>query len=316
MRTLYPRIEPYRSFTLDVGEGHTLYVEECGAPGGVPALFLHGGPGAGCEQFHRRFFDPAGYRVILFDQRGSGRSTPHAEIRANDTQRLVADIEALRQHLGLDRWLLFGGSWGSTLALCYAQAHPERCLGLVLRGIFLCRPRDLLWFYQDGAGRIFPEAWRDFQALVPEAERGDMIGAYYRLLTGPDAAARLAAARAWAAWEGSAYTLTPRATTLAAFTEERGALSLARIECHYFKHDAFLQDDQLLRGMDRIKHLPGVIVHGRYDVICPVDQAVELHRRWPGAELHIAPAAGHSGGEPEITARLVEATDALLRRLA
>lgn len=309
MRDLYPEILPYRVQHLAVDDVHTLYVEEVGTPDGTPAVFLHGGPGAGCEAYHRRFFDPSRYRVVLFDQRGAGRSTPHASLENNTTRDLVADIERIREHLGIDRWLVFGGSWGSTLALAYAETHPERVTGLVLRGIFLCRPHEIAWFYQEGASRVFPDYWQDFVAPVDAAERGDMLSAYHRLLTGSDELRRLAAARAWSIWEGRTATLLPNDRVAEHFAQAHVALSMARIECHYFVNDAFLEADQLLREAGRLRGIPGVIVHGRYDVICPVENAWQLHRCWSGSELEIVPGAGHSATEPGIRARLVEATD-------
>jgi proline iminopeptidase len=316
VRDLYPEIEAAAIHHLDVGDGHRLYIEESGRLGGIPALFLHGGPGSGIEPFHRRFFDPERYHVILFDQRGSGRSTPHAALEANDTSRLVEDIERIRAFFGIERWLVFGGSWGSTLGLAYAEAHPDRVSALVLRGIFLCRPHEIHWFYQQGASRLFPDYWEDFVEPVPEHRRDEMVRAYYDLLTGDDEILRLKAARAWSAWEGRTATLEPSEAILDHFTDAYVALSLARIECHYFVNNAFLEPDQLLRDAPRLADIPGVIVHGRYDAICPVENAWELHRAWPRSELHIVPGAGHSAAEPGIRAALVEATDALARRLA
>lgn len=313
---LYPEIKPFRSFDLAVGEGHTLYVEECGNANGLPVVFLHGGPGAGCEPYHRRFFDPQRYRIVLFDQRGCGRSSPHAALEHNDTWRLVADIETIRTHLGIDRWVVFGGSWGSTLGLAYAETHPERVLGLILRGIFLCRPRDIAWFYQDGASHLFPDLWRDYLAPIPAEEQDDLLHAYHRRLTGPDEVARMAAAKAWSLWEGKTASLLGNQAVVDHFADPYVAMSLARIECHYFVHDAFLEPDQLVRDAHRLRGIPGVIVHGRYDVICPLGQAWDLHQAWPEAELHIVPDAGHSASEPGIARALVEATDAMARRYA
>lgn len=315
MHALYPPIEPRRTGSLDVGDGHQLYWEETGDPDGLPAVFLHGGPGSGCEPWHRRFFDPARYRIVLFDQRGAGRSTPHAGLEANTTPHMVADIERLRTALGVEGWVVFGGSWGSTLGLAYAEAHPERVLGLVLRGIFLCRPRDIQWFYQSGADRLFPEAWAEYRSAIPAAEHGDMVRAFHRRLTGPDRAVREAAARAWSVWEGRTSCLRPNPGVLAHFADRSVAVSLARIECHYFVHDCFMEPDQLLREAGRIAGIPGFIVHGRYDVVCPVEQALALHQAWPRAELQIVPDAGHSAAEPGITHRLIAATDALAARL-
>jgi len=315
MRTLYPYIEPYVNHSLTVDLPHVLHVEECGNPEGIPVLFVHGGPGAGCEPYHRRFFNPEAYRIILFDQRGCGRSTPHAALEGNTTQALVADIEALRRHLGIERWLLFGGSWGSTLALAYAEAHPERVQGLVLRGVFLCRPHEIRWFYQQGASRLFPDLWEEYLAPIPEAERDDLLHAYYRRLTGDDEVARMQAAKAWSLWEGRTSTLRPNADVVAHFGDPYTALSLARIECHYFVNDSFLEPNQLLRDARRLADIPGVIVHGRYDVVCPVENAWQLHRAWPRSELAIIPDAGHSAGEPGTVDALVGATDAFAERL-
>ncbi|AHE99780.1 prolyl aminopeptidase [Thioalkalivibrio paradoxus] len=316
MAPFYPAIEPNRTGRLDVGDGHRLYWEECGRPDGIPAVFLHGGPGSGCEPWHRRFFDPERYRIVLFDQRGSGRSTPHASLDANTTPHLVADIERLRVALGIERWLVFGGSWGSTLGLAYAESHPDRVLGLILRGIFLCRPRDIAWFYQSGADRLFPEAWADYLEPIPEAERGDLVAAYHRRLTDADPAVRERAAQAWSVWEGRCSCLQPNPDVLAHFAAPAVAVSLARIECHYFINGSFLAPDQLLRDAGRLARIPGMIVHGRYDVVCPVEQAVALHRAWPAAKLQIVPDAGHSAAEPGIAERLVAATDDFAARLA
>jgi len=306
---VYPSIEPYQLGWLEVGEPHRLYYEECGNPEGTPLLFVHGGPGAGCDAWCRRLFDPAAYRICLFDQRGCGRSTPHGSLTANTTADLVADIERLRRHLHVDRWVVFGGSWGSTLSLLYAEAHRSRVAALILRGIFLCRPRDIRWFYQDGASRIYPDAWEGFVAPIPEAERGDLVAAYHRLLTSDDEVARLAAARAWSVWEGRTSKLIPNDGLVATFGEDGFATALARIECHYFVHDSFLAEDQILRDVDRIREIPAVIVQGRYDLPCPMEQAWALHRAWPEAELEIIPDAVHSATEPGITDGLVRATD-------
>ncbi|MBU6417395.1 MAG: prolyl aminopeptidase [Xanthomonadaceae bacterium] len=310
MRELYPEIEPHRREHLAVDARHTLYVEECGNPDGLPVVFLHGGPGAGLSPYHRCFFDPARWRVVLFDQRGAGRSTPFADLTDNTTQDLVADIEKIREHLGIERWLVFGGSWGSTLALAYAEIHPERVTGLVLRGIFLAREEELRWFNEmDGGARcIFPERWARFRDFIPEAERGNMIEAYWRRLDSNDEAMQLAAARAWSAWEGGSTTLVHDPDAPGDFDEPHKAVSLARLEAHYFRHGMFLEPGQLLRVIDRIRHIPAVIVHGRYDIICPVKTAFELHQAWPEAEFHIV-LAGHSASDPAIVDKLVEATD-------
>jgi proline iminopeptidase len=310
MRVLYPRVDPYRSGTLPVSPLHTLYHEEVGTPQGRPAVFLHGGPGGGIEEDYRRYFDPARWRLVLFDQRGCGRSTPHAELRENTTWDLVADIERLREALGIDKWVVFGGSWGSTLALAYAETHPERCLGLILRGIFLLRRSELLWFYQDGASHLFPEAWDEYLAPIPEVERGDLMSAYHRRLTSEDPQLRMQAARAWSIWEGSTSKLHPDARLVERFSGDRFAEAFARIECHYFVNGAFLRSDtQLLDDAHRIAHLPGVIVQGRYDVVCPATSAWALHKRWPRAELRLIADAGHSISEPGIVDALVQATD-------
>lgn len=312
---LYPPIEPYRVHRLPVEAPHRLYVEEVGNPHGIPAVFLHGGPGAGCEAKHRSFFDPMRYRLVLFDQRGSGRSTPHAELGGNTTARLVADLEHIRVTLGIERWLVFGGSWGSTLALAYAQAHPERVSALVLRGIFLCRDEEIRWFYREGASWVFPDWWQDFLAPIPPEERDDLLGAYHRRLTGADEVARMAAAKAWSLWEGRSATLLPDAEVRSHFADPHVALGLARIECHYFVNRAFLEPDQLLRDAYRIADIPGVIVQGRYDLICPMRSAWDLHRAWPQASLQLVPDAGHSAFEPGIRRALVEATDRFAREL-
>ena len=309
MKDLYPEIRPYRTQQLKVDDVHTLYLEEVGDPDGLPAVFLHGGPGAGCEPYHRRFFNPERYRVVLFDQRGAGRSTPHAELSNNTTQDLISDIEKIREHLDIERWLVFGGSWGSTLALAYAQACPERVRALVLRGIFLCRPHEIAWFYQQGASRLFPDYWQDFISPVDPSERDDMLGAYHRLLTGKDELRRLAAAKAWSVWEGRAATLLPDERVASHFAQPHVALSMARIECHYFVNDAFLRSNQLLQDAARLDGIPGLIVHGRYDVICPLENAWELHHAWSGSELSIVADAGHAATEPGIRGRLVEALD-------
>jgi len=309
-RTLYPEIEPYDSGTLAVSPLHTLYYEQCGNPRGKPVVFLHGGPGAGCNPKTRRFFDPAHYRIVQFDQRGCGRSTPHAELTDNTTWHLVADIERLREHLHIERWQVFGGSWGSTLALAYAQAHPQRVTELVLRGIFLLRRWELEWFYQKGCDSIYPDAWEPYIEHIPRGERGDLIGAYYRRLTSADAAVRLAAAKAWSTWEGGTSYLLQNPDYIASTGADEFALQFARIECHYFVHGGFFEcDDQLLRDAHKLKHIPAVIVQGRYDVVCPLRSAWDLHRAWPEAELRIVADAGHSALEPGNTHELVEATD-------
>lgn len=310
MRELYPEIEPYRTGTLDVSALHTLYFEECGNPDGKPAIFLHGGPGGGIQPDYRRYFDPDRWRLVLFDQRGCGKSTPHAELRENTTWDLVSDIETLRQHLGIDRWTVFGGSWGSTLSLAYAQTHPQRCTELILRGIFMLRSRELHWFYQDGASSLFPDAWEEYLKPIPEEERHDLIAAYYRRLTSDDERVRLEAARAWSVWEASTSKLIPDPKLKEKFGESEFAAAFARIECHYFTNRGFFEpEDQLLRNADRIRHIPTVIVQGRYDVVCPMVSAWELHRAFPESELIVVPDAGHSMSEPGIRTALLDATD-------
>jgi len=316
MRTLYPAIEPYVRHTLEVDPPHKIHVQECGNPRGIPVLFVHGGPGGGCEPYHRQYFDPQRYRIILFDQRGCGRSAPHAELQANTTQALLSDMERIREHLGVERWLLFGGSWGSTLSLIYSETYPDRALGLVLRGIFLCRHEDIHWFYQNGASKLFPDYWRDFIAPVTPARRDDMVGAYYELLTGDDEVNRLAAARAWSVWEGRTSTLRSNPALVEHFGNAHFALGMARIECHYFANNCFIEPNQILNQAARLQHIPGVIVQGRYDVVCPMEQAYALHQAWPQSRIEIIDAAGHSAAEPGIADALVRATDAFAVELA
>ncbi|MGB5038967.1 MAG: prolyl aminopeptidase [Blastocatellia bacterium] len=310
MRTLYPPIEPYDTGMLPVSPVHTLYYEQSGNPDGTPVVFLHGGPGGGTKADYRQYFDPQAYRIVLFDQRGSGQSTPHANLEDNTTWHLVDDIERLREHLGIDTWVVFGGSWGSTLALAYAETHPKTCRALVLRGIFLCRRKELIWFYQQGADAIYPDLFEKYIAEIPEAERDDVIEAYYRRLTSDDEAVRLSAARAWSVWEGSTSKLISDPDAIARFDEPHLALSLARIECHYFVNKAFFDTDNwLIENVDRIRHIPAVIVQGRYDVVCPIMSAWDLHRAWPEAEFHVIPDAGHAVSEPGIVSALLDATD-------
>ena len=309
-RGLYPEIEPFDSGFLDVSTLHRIHYEQCGNPLGKPVVFLHGGPGAGCSPKARRFFDPAHYRIVLFDQRGCGRSTPHAELTDNTTWDLVADIERLREHLGIGRWQVFGGSWGSTLALAYAETHPTRVTELVLRGIFMLRRQELEWFYQSGCDALYPDAWETYLAAIPPAEHGDLMSAYHRRLTDADPAVRLAAAKAWSVWEGSTSFLLRDDAHVDGTAEDAFALAFARIECHYFVNAGFFaQDGQLLRDVGRIRHIPAVIVQGRYDVVCPMRSAWDLHRAWPEADLRIIADAGHSALEPGITHELIEATD-------
>lgn len=315
MQTFYPEIKPYQRHQIAVEPPHELYVDESGNPDGIPVLFVHGGPGAGCGKYDRRFFDPEVYRIVLFDQRGAGRSRPHAELQNNTTQKLVEDIEVIRTTLGIDKWVLFGGSWGSTLSLVYAETYPERVLGLILRGIFLCRPQDLHWFYQDGASRIFPEFWDDFIHPIPVEERGDMIGAYYRYLTGDNEILQMSAAKSWSLWEGRCATLRPNQDVVDSFTEPHRALSLACIEAHYFVNNTFLEEDQILRNADKLAGIPGVIVHGRYDMICPLDNAFALHQAWPDSQLQIIRDAGHASRETGIVDALIRATDEMAKNL-
>ena len=311
MAALYPDIEAFDHGVIELDHRHRMYYEQCGNPNGKPVVILHGGPGGGCGAKMRRFHDPKHYRIVLFDQRGAGRSTPHADLVDNTTWHLVADIERLREHLGIEAWQAFGGSWGSTLALAYAQTHPDRVTELVLRGIFMLRRWELQWFYQEGASRLFPDAWDHYLAPIPPVEHGDLISAYHRRLTSDDLATRLAAARAWSVWEGATSFLRQDPDFMSGHEEEAFALAFARIESHYFVNGGFLDvDDQLLRDAPLIRHIPGTIVHGRYDVVCPVQNAWDLKKAWPEANLVIAPTSGHSAFEPEIASALVSATDA------
>jgi proline iminopeptidase len=310
MRTLYPPLEPYESGWIEVGDGHAVYWELSGNPQGKPAVFLHGGPGGGCSSIHRQFFDPDRYRLLLFDQRGCGRSRPYACLDANTTWHLVADIERLRTLHGIERWLVFGGSWGSALALAYAQTHPERVSELVLRGIFTLRRAELLWYYQEGASWLFPDKWERFLAPIPPEEREDLMGAYRRRLVDRDPAVQVEAARAWSLWEGETITLLPNHGYSAQFGDPHYALAFARIENHYFLHGGFFEEGQLLRDAPKLAGIPGVIVQGRYDVATPAATAWELHKAWPASRLVLVPDAGHAGTEPGIQHHLVEATDA------
>ena len=315
MRYLYPDIKPYNKHQIEIDVPHILYVEESGNPDGIPVLFVHGGPGAGCESYHRRFFDPELYRIILFDQRGAGRSTPHAELEGNTTQALVSDMEVIRETLNINRWVLFGGSWGSTLSLVYAETHSDRVMGLIVRGIFLTRKKEIEWFYQEGASRIFPDYWKDFIAPIPESERGDLVQAYHKKLTGKDEIAQMNAAKAWSIWEGRTATLKVNKNVINHFGSPHTALSLARIECHYFMHDSFLEDNQILKNAGKLQNIPGVIVQGRYDLICPMESAWELHQVWNKAELKIIADAGHSATETGTVDALVTATDEMAKNL-
>jgi proline iminopeptidase len=315
MRTLYPEIKPNSSTMLTVDAPHEIYVEECGNPQGLPVLFVHGGPGAGCEPYHRRFFDPNIYRIVLFDQRGAGRSRPHAHLEGNNTAALVSDMEAIRESLGIDSWVLFGGSWGSTLSLVYAETHPDRVLAMVLRGIFLCRDEEIDWFYREGASRVFPDYWEDFLAPLSDGERADPVAAHYRRLVGNDELARMSSAKAWSIWEGRTSSLRPKQSVVDFFSDPHTALALARIECHYFVNHCFLEPSQILRDAQYLHGIPGTIVHGRYDMICPLENAWALSRAWPQAQLRVVADAGHSATEPGTVDALVQATDALPRAL-
>ncbi|MGW4637457.1 prolyl aminopeptidase [Sphaerisporangium sp. NPDC004334] len=321
MRTLYPPLEPCDSGMLDVGDGDQVYWEVCGNPDGRPVVMVHGGPGGGCTPDHRRQFDPEAYRIVLFDQRNCGRSLPHASdpavsLEHNTTWNLVADMERLREHLGIDRWQVFGGSWGSALSLAYAQTHPDRVTELVLRGIFTLRPLELRWFYQEGASLVYPDLWESYIAPIPHDERGDLISAFHRRLNDPDPDVRLPAARAWSVWEGSTITVRPNPDIIATHGEDDYAVAFSRIECHYFVNNGFLEDEQLLRDVDKIRHIPCVIVQGRYDMCTPARTAWDLHRAWPEAEFHMVPDAGHAYSEPAILDRLITTTDQFARKPA
>lgn len=310
MTTLFPPIEPYNHGWLSVGDGHEIYYEESGNPSGKPCLFVHGGPGGGASPAARQFFDPDKYRIVLFDQRGCGRSKPHASIEANTTWHLINDIELIRETLGIDRWLVFGGSWGSTLSLAYAQSHPERVTELVLRGIFLLRAQELQWFYQHGASELYPDAWQHYLAPIPDAERHDLISAFHSRLTSEDPEVRLSAARAWSVWEASTSFLIQNEDFMAQLDEPEAALAMARIECHYFVNGGFFESpNQILEAVDKIRHIPCVIVQGRYDVVCPPTTAWDLHRAWPEADFKLIANAGHSAFDPANAAALIEATN-------
>ncbi len=315
MGQIYPPIQPNQSFHLQVDDLHEIYVEESGSTDGVPVVYLHGGPGAGSDPFQRQLFDPERYRIVLFDQRGCGQSRPHAELKQNSTQHLISDMEHIRDHLGIEQWVVTGGSWGSTLALAYAQAHPERVLGIIVRGIFLSSKSELNWLYQGGAGRIFPEYWEVFSKEIPLAERDDLLGAYHRRLTGSNELVRMKTAKIWALWEARIATLLPSNVMADGFSEPHRALSIARIEADYFVNQSYLQKGQLLDNMAKIADIPGYIVHGRYDMICLAEQAWKLHRAWPMSELYIVQAAGHAASEPGISAALIEAGNGLLQRI-
>ncbi len=310
-RPLYPEIEPFKTEYLKVSPLHEVYVEQSGNPDGIPVVFLHGGPGGGTDPKHRRFFDPKHYRIVLFDQRGCGKSKPRSELQENDTWSLVEDMELIRKHLGFRYWIVFGGSWGSTLALAYASKHAAKVKGLILRGIFLCRKEEIRWFYQEGASWVFPDLWEDYVNAIPEAERGDFVAAYHKRLTGSDEAERLKAAQAWSKWEGATSKLHFDPGMVQSFDDPAHALEFARIENHYFTHNAFFEfDNYLIESVEKFRHVPAVIVQGRYDMVCPVKSAFDLHRAWPESQLHVVPDAGHSAWEPGIQSKLVEATDA------
>ena len=312
---LFPPIEPYRHGELDTGDGHTVYWELCGNPDGIPAVFLHGGPGSGCAAVHRRLFDPERYNVLLFDQRGCGRSRPHASLENNTTWHLVEDMETLRQDImGADKWVVFGGSWGSTLALAYSQTHPEHVRGLIVRGIFALRRSEIQWFYQEGASWLFPDHWENFLAPIPERERGDLVSAYHRRLTGDDKAEQLRAARAWSTWEDHTITLLPSATHAQAHAADERALAFARIENHYFVNGGFMEEGQLIRDAYKLKEIPGVIVQGRYDACTPARTAWDLHKAWPEAAFHLVPDAGHAFDEPGTLKHLIAATNAFAQK--
>lgn len=315
MKPLYPPIKPNEQYQLKVDDLHTLYVEESGTKEGIPVLFIHGGPGAGTTADDRRYFDPLQYRIILFDQRGCGRSTPYASIEKNTTQDLLNDMEKIRQHLGISRWVLFGGSWGSTLALLYTQKHPDRVMAMILRGVFLNREKELKWFYQNGgASAIFPEYWEEFLLPIPEEERENMIEAYYKRLTGEDELARMNAAKHWSQWEAQCATLNPCKTVCERFTTAHTALSMALLETHYFRNHSFLTPNQILLNSYKFEGIPGIIVHGRYDIICPFENARLLHQAWPGSELYAVRDAGHSAQESGIRDALINATQTIAQR--
>lgn len=314
LRSFYPEIEPFETGFLDVGDGHVIYWERVGTKGAKPAVFLHGGPGGGITPAQRRVFDPALYDVILFDQRGCGKSTPHAHLEANTTWHLVSDIERLREMIGADQWLVLGGSWGSTLALSYTETHPSRVSELVLRGIYTVTKAELDWYYQFGVSEMYPDRWEKFIAPIPEDERDDLMMAYHRRLTGDDKAVQLECARAWSQWEGATISLIPSLQQIENFGEDHYAIAFARLENHFFVNHGWLEDGQLLRDADKLKGIPGVIAHGRYDMPCPLRYAWQLSKAWPDAELHIVEASGHAMSEPGILDQLIRATDRFARK--
>jgi len=316
MTSLYPKIKPYATHEVTVDDPHVLYVEECGDCDGIPVLFLHGGPGTGIEPYHRQYFNPDKYRIILFDQRGSGKSTPHACIEKNTTRDLIRDIEFLRKKLSIEQWIVFGGSWGSTLALAYAQAFPDNVSALVLRGIFLCRQKELDWIYKSGASKIFPDYWQDFLSPISEDARNNLLTAYSKILNGKNEIAKMAASKAWSIWEGRTASLTEKKEVISHFSSSKIATAVAMIECHYFINHGFLEENQLISNVDKIRHIPGYIVQGRYDMICPVESAWELHRAWPEAHFSIVKDAGHAGSENSIASMLVSIMNELARQIA
>lgn len=310
MKKMYPELEPYKTGRLKVSDLHELYYEECGNPNGDPVVFIHGGPGGGISPKNRRYFDPQHYRIVLFDQRGCGKSTPHAELEENNTWNLVEDIEKLRKHLDVNKWHVFGGSWGSTLSLAYSQTHPQAVKSLCLRGIFLCRKKEIQWFYQEGASKLFPDFWEKYIEPIPQSERGDLVKAFYKRLTSPDKDERFQAARAWSVWEGSTSRLVPDNELMHDFDDPEFAIAFARIECHYFTNGAFFETDNwLIENVGKIRKIPAEIVHGRYDVVCPIENAWELHKAWPESKLHIVADAGHSAMEDGIIHHLVDVMD-------
>lgn len=311
MLTLYPAIQPYATYNIPVDNLHTLYVEESGSKHGIPIVYIHGGPGSCCDPDNRRFFDPEKYRIILFDQRGCGKSTPHAELKNNTTKFLIEDLELIRKHLGIESWVLFGGSWGSTLALLYAESHPKKVIGMILRGISLCRKQNLSWLYDDknGAASIYPDYWQEFISVIPKYKQNNAVAAYYKILTSNNEVARMAAAKAWAKWSAVCATLDPCQKIEQHLNNPHLALSLARIECHYFVNNCFIEENAILNNIEKIKHINGVIIHGRYDMICPLNNAYDLHKAWPNSNLIIIRDAGHSSREPGILSELIHATN-------
>lgn len=314
MRPLYPEIHPYNTLQLQVDDVHRLYIEESGDPQGIPVLYVHGGPGGGCDEQSRRFFDPERFRIICFDQRGNGRSKPFAELADNTTSHLIEDIEKIRQHLNINHWMLFGGSWGSTLSLLYAQQYPSKVLGMILRGIFLCRAKDIRWLYQEGASRVFADEWKHFIHPITETEREDLVKAYYQQLTSDNELKRMAVAKAWCSWEATCSTLKPNPKLKAQFLDPHVAIAMARIEAHYFVNKGFIEHNQILDDIGNINTIPGIIIHGRYDMVCPLDNAQSLHDAWSNSELQIVREAGHSAFEPAITDALIKATGDMAER--